>query len=139
MINSNRSHNRCKDSTDDENGGVPVPALAAMSINSSAESEYAPLAPGTSNHDLQWTQVSTKSWHTQSIKPSSVTSRSNANHYGDTSATSVTGSSRSFISNVAERSDASGVRSNGWVKKSAIPLGTPGHASYQGGLIVSTY
>jgi hypothetical protein len=94
----------------------------AMSINGSTdesliETEYAFSARGDNSNGDAWSQVRTKSWHTQSnAAPSgSVSSGFNPSAYRH-SATSVAGSSHSFASSVAERSVTSEIRSNGWAK-----------------------
>jgi DNA repair protein RAD7 len=98
-----------------------------MSINGSTDesliqTEYAFPARSENSNGDGWSQVHTKSWHTQSnAAPSgSVSSGFNPSAYRR-STTSVAGSSRTFASSVAERSETSEIRPNGWAKIRAAP------------------
>ncbi|KAF1829910.1 hypothetical protein BDW02DRAFT_592267 [Decorospora gaudefroyi] len=96
----------------------------AISISSSSliDTDYA-YPPAKNGNGDAWGEARTKSWHTQSNGPPSASSSFNPNAYRS-SPTSVTGSSRSFASSVAERSDTSEMRSNGWAKIPAAPRNT---------------
>jgi hypothetical protein len=100
-----------------------------MSITGSADdsligTEYShPVGHGNANSD-GWSEVRTKSWHTQSNAAPSASSSFNPNAYRR-STKSVAGSSHSFASSVAERSDTSEIRPNGWAKIRAAPPGPP--------------
>ena len=140
MINESRGHDhRSKDSTSDEDGGVPLPDLNTLSIQCSTESQQGDPPSDVPEHGYQWGKPSTRSWHTQSTQTSSDTSRSKWTGYSVVSGTSVAGSVSSYATNVAERSGGSGVRAHGWIKKSSIPLSTPDTLSNQGNLIVSVH
>jgi hypothetical protein len=101
----------------------------AMSITGSADesligTEYShPAGHGNANSD-GWSEVRTKSWHTQSNAAPSASSGFNPNAYRR-STNSVAGSSHSFASSVAERSDTSEIRPNGWAKIRAAPPAPP--------------
>ncbi|KAF1940690.1 hypothetical protein EJ02DRAFT_349496 [Clathrospora elynae] len=114
--------------SNDQNGGVALSEgfQRAMSINGStddtlAQFEYA-YPPGRFNNG---SEARTKSWHTQSNAAPSASSCFNPNAYGRPSATSVASSSHSFRSSVAERSDASDIRPNGWAKIRAYRSPSP--------------
>lgn len=97
----------------------------AMSLSGSTDeslinAEYAHPAGHGKNDNDSWSEVRTKSWHTQSNRAPSTNSTFNPNAYRR-SATSVAGSSHSFASSVAERSDTSEIRPNGWPKIRAAP------------------
>lgn len=97
----------------------------SMSLSGSASdsligTEYAYPAGGNGDND-GWSDVRTKSWHTKSVDVSSASSGFDPNAYGRRPTPSVSGSSRSFASSVAERSDASEIRPNGWAKIKAAP------------------
>jgi DNA repair protein RAD7 len=100
-----------------------------MSIAGSADesligTEYSyPAGHGEGNTD-GWSEVRTKSWHTQSNVAPSASSGFDPNAYRR-SATSVAESSHSFASSVAEQSDSSEIRHNGWAKIRAAPRGPP--------------
>jgi hypothetical protein len=82
------------------------------------ESEYAYPAVGHGNGSSAgdgWHDVRANSWHTKSTGTATT-----ANQYGNRSVMSRTGTQHTYASSVAERSDAGGVRPNGWAK---IPLG----------------
>jgi len=97
----------------------------AVSISGSAGesligTEYA--YPAGNNGDGDgWSGVRTKSWHTKSIELSSASSGFDPHAYGRRSTPSVTGSSHSFASSVAERSDSTETRPSGWAKIKAAP------------------
>lgn len=104
----------------------------AMSMTGSAdesliETEYtyaAAAGHGKGNSDGGWSEQRTKSWHTKSNAAPSTSSGFNPNAYRRP-ASSVTGSAHSFASSVAEYSDTSDVRPNGWAKIRAAPRGPP--------------
>lgn len=106
----------------------------ALSITGSAngtlidsEDGYPPaggIHPRTGNRD-GWSENLTKSWHTRSTGAPSADSRLNPNHYGNPSAPSVTGTGRTFDSGLTERSALPEIRSNGWVRTSAVPRSSP--------------
>lgn len=86
--------------------------------------------PNNGNSD-GWNAAHTRSWKTKSISPASTTSGFDANKYGHPSARSTSGTMHTFGSSVVERSETSSdVRSNGWHKKSSIPLGDTTVAGY---------
>jgi hypothetical protein len=89
-----------------------------LSINRSVpetliDSEYA--FPAFGNGNGTGDRRSENSWHT-----GTATTGANLNRYGNPSATSHTGTQHTYGSSVAERSEAGGVRPNGWPR---IPLG----------------
>lgn len=114
-----------------EDGGIALSAdfQRAISLLGSADenlinSEYAhPAGQGRSSND-GWSEVHTKSWHTQSSRATSTTSTLSPNPQ-PRSGTSIAGSARTFASSVAERSTTSGLRPNGWAKIPAAPGGPP--------------
>ncbi|CAA9960296.1 Stc1 domain containing protein [Pyrenophora teres f. maculata] len=109
-----------------EDGGIALSTdfQRAMSVSGSADdsligTEYA--YPAGGNGDGDFSEPRTKSWHTKSIEVSSASSGFNPNAYGRQSTPSIAGSSQSFASSVAERSDTTEIRSNGWAKIRAAP------------------
>ena len=97
-----------------------------MSVSGSAndsliDTEYAYPAGDNGHGDGHLSEPRTKSWHTNSIGVSSTSSGFNPNAYGRQRTPSVACSSKSFASSVAERSDASEIRPNGWAKIKAAP------------------
>jgi DNA repair protein RAD7 len=114
-----------------EDGGIALSAdfQKAMSMTGSADeslidTEYSYTAAlGKGNSD-GWSEQRTKSWHTKSNAASSTNSGFNPNAYRR-STTSIAGTSHSFASSVAERSDTSEIRPNGWAKIRAAPRGPP--------------
>jgi len=96
-----------------------------VSISGSADksligTEYAYPAGGNGDSD-GWSKVRTNSWHTNSIELSNASSGFDSHAYGRRSTPSVTGSSHSFASSVAERSDITDMRPSGWAKIKAAP------------------
>jgi DNA repair protein RAD7 len=87
------------------------------------ELEYAH-PPGRPDNGDGWSEVRTKSWHTQSNAAPSASSGFNPNAYRR-STSSANGSSHTFASSVAERSDTSEIRPNGWAKIRAAPRNPP--------------
>jgi DNA repair protein RAD7 len=110
---------------DDEEGGISLLAKdfkQAASISASNQTLIEvddPYRCASKNGDADgWSDVQGKSWHTKSTGPTSTS----ANSHTCPSTTSVTGTQRSYASSVAERSDVSDVRPNGWAR---IPRGPP--------------
>ncbi|RAQ99979.1 dna repair protein rad7 [Stemphylium lycopersici] len=144
-VNSNH-HPKRKAAKD---GGIALSAnfQQAMSISGSTEESlidagHAYTAGRGKNDDDSWSEVHTKSWHTQSNRAPSASSAFNPNAYRR-SATSVAGSSHSFASSVAERSTTSEIRPNGWSKIRAAPRNpyvTPsGDSTRQAGPLVDAW
>ncbi|KAF1851643.1 uncharacterized protein K460DRAFT_38780 [Cucurbitaria berberidis CBS 394.84] len=117
---------------DHDNGSIALTqGLQAMSVSGSSNETaansgytYPSARDFKSGDDGNWTEVRTKSWHTESTGPASTSSGFNSNRYGKAPATSTTGPALTLVSGGAERSETSESRHNGWAKKSDIPRGS---------------
>ncbi|KAI1568401.1 Stc1 domain containing protein [Pyrenophora tritici-repentis] len=94
-------------------------SMSGSASDSLIDTEYA--FPAGRNGDGDSSEPRTKSWHTKSIEVLSASSGFDPNAYGRRTTPSVSGSSRSFASSVAERSDTTKIRPNGWAKIRAAP------------------
>jgi hypothetical protein len=89
--------------------------------------------PGVNDEPDQWSEVRAKSWHTNSARSASASANSgfNPNKYGRPSASSNSGTQRTYASSVAERSDESNIRPGGWAKIKAYRPPSPVQAYEQ--------
>jgi hypothetical protein len=117
-----------------QTGGVALSRefQRAMSINGSIpetliETEYLLTGRAANGNADGWSEVHTKSWHTRSsgVGSASVGSSSNANGQGHGKHASNSGTQHSYASTVAERSDDSDLRPNGWAKIKAYKPSSP--------------
>jgi hypothetical protein len=107
-----------------------------MSISGSVpetliDSEFTFAGRGQGSTPNSGSDVYTRSWHTRSTGAGSASVESSSRPHGGPLAASNSGSQYSYASTVAERSDISDVRPNGWAKIKAYRPPSPA------GLIVS--
>jgi hypothetical protein len=119
--------------SEDRKGGIALSGeiQRAMSINGSIpetliETEYSLSGRAAYGNADGGSEMRTGSWHTKSsgVGSASVGSSSNPNGHGRLASNS--GTQYSYASTVAERSDASDVRPNGWAKIKACPMVSQG-------------